>query len=174
MNEVTVFQNDQFGEVRTMTIDGEPWFVGKDLADILGYSNSRKAIADHVDDEDKGLAKCNTPGGVQDMAIVNVLGLYSLVLGSRKPEAKAFKHWITFEVLPSIRKKGENAMTDKPTPSMSDKVVVVEAAARMLNLSYTGIILMLDRFCRQEGIKSTFLPKYENNGGNRKPRQQRC
>ena len=71
MSELKVFQNEEFGAVRTMTINGEPYFVGKDVADILGYSNSRKALIDHVDEEDKGVTKCNTLGGVQNLAVIN-------------------------------------------------------------------------------------------------------
>ena len=103
-NEVKVFQNLEFGSVRTVNIDGAPWFVGKDVANILGYSNSRKAIGDHVDDEDKVITKCNTIRGVQNIAIINESGLYSLILSSKLPSAKRFKRWVTSEILPSIRK----------------------------------------------------------------------
>ena len=91
MSELKVFQNEEFGAVRTMTINGEPYFVGKDVADILGYSNSRKALIDHVDEEDKGVTKCNTLGGVQNLAVINESGLYSLILSSKLPTAKRFK-----------------------------------------------------------------------------------
>ena len=103
-NEVKVFQNLEFGSVRTVNIDGAPWFVGKDVANILGYSNSRKAIGDHVDDEDKVITKCNTIRGVQNIAIINESGLYSLILSSKLPSAKRFKRWVASEILPSIRK----------------------------------------------------------------------
>lgn len=106
MNEITVFNNDEFGSVRTLAIDGEPWFVGKDVADILRYSNPRDAISKHVDNEDKGVAKCDTPSGVQQMTVINESGVYSLVFGSKLPNAKKFKRWVTSEVLPSIRKTG--------------------------------------------------------------------
>ncbi len=106
MNELQVFQNEEFGKVRVVEIDSEPWFVGKDVAEALGYSNSRDALTKHVDDEDKGVAKCDTPGGKQDLAIINESGLFSLVLSSKLPSAKKFKHWVTSEVLPSIRKHG--------------------------------------------------------------------
>lgn len=104
--EIQVFENSEFGNVRTVVINGEPWFVGKDIAGILGFSNSRKAIADHVDDEDKGVTNCYTPGGKQNVTIINESGLYSLILGSKLESAKKFKHWVTSEVLPSIRKTG--------------------------------------------------------------------
>ena len=112
MNEVRVFTNDEFGKVRTVMIDGEPWFVGKDVADILGYANNRKAIADHVDEEDKGVTKCDTAGGLQDLVVINESGLYSLIMSSQLPSAKKFKRWVTSEVLPSIRKNGEYKKTD--------------------------------------------------------------
>jgi hypothetical protein len=94
-------------EVRTVTIDGEPWFVAADLCTILGYKNSRKAIADHVDSEDKGVTKRDTVGGSQSHTIVNESGLYTLILRSTLPQAKRFKHWVTSEVLPTIRKTGQ-------------------------------------------------------------------
>lgn len=81
-----IFENNEFGSIRTLEIDGEPWFVGKDIAVILGYSNPRDALAKHVDDEDKGVAKCDTPGGVQDLTVINESGLYSLILSSKLPK----------------------------------------------------------------------------------------
>ncbi len=89
-NEITTFTNAEFGSIRTITIANEPWFVGKDAADILGYSNTRKALIDHVDDEDKGVTKCDTLGGVQDMTVINESGLYSLILGSKCSEVWVF------------------------------------------------------------------------------------
>ena len=107
-------QNFNFSgqDVRIITINDEPWFVGKDVADILGYSNSRKALSDHVDDEDKGVTKSDTLGGNQNITIINESGLYSLILKSKKSEAKQFKRWVTSDVLPTIRKHGAY-MTDK-------------------------------------------------------------
>ena len=93
-------------QVRTVTINDEPYFVGKDVATILGYSNTRDALSHHVDDEDKGVAKLDTLGGRQNQTIINESGLYSLILGSKLPTAKEFKHWVTSEVLPVIRKHG--------------------------------------------------------------------
>jgi prophage antirepressor-like protein len=106
MNELKVFESPAFGRVRTTTIAGEPWFVGKDVATALGYSNPRDAISKHVDDEDKGVAKCDTLGGEQQLTIINESGLYSLILSSKLPTAKTFKRWVTSEVLPAIRKTG--------------------------------------------------------------------
>ena len=106
MSELMIFQNPEFGTVRTVEVNGEPWLVGKDVARALGYTNPRKALADHVDDEDKGVTKCYTPGGEQEMTIINESGLYSLVLSSKLPTAKKFRRWVTAEVLPAIRRTG--------------------------------------------------------------------
>lgn len=106
MSELQIFQNPEFGQVRTVTVKNEPWFVGKDVAEALGYSNTRDAMAKHVDTEDKGVAKCDTPSGSQEMTVINESGLYSLVLSSKLPSAKEFKRWITHEVIPAIRKHG--------------------------------------------------------------------
>lgn len=106
MNNIQVFENSEFGSIRTVEINKEPFFVAKDVAEILGYSNSRKAIIDHVDEEDKGVTKCDTLGGVQELSVINESGLYSLVLSSKLPTAKRFKRWVTSEVLPAIRKTG--------------------------------------------------------------------
>jgi prophage antirepressor-like protein len=112
MNNLQIFKNKKFGQVRLLEKDGEIWFVGKDIAKVLDYTNSRQAINTHVDDEDKGVSKCDTPGGKQNMTIINESGMYSLVLSSKMPKAKEFKRWVTSEVLPSIRKHGIYA-TDK-------------------------------------------------------------
>lgn len=106
MNELMIFKNPEFGEVRTVEVDGEPWLVGKDVAQALGYSNTKDALAKHVDPEDKGGSRFATPSGIQEMTIINESGLYSLVLSSKLPTAKKFKRWVTAEVLPSIRKHG--------------------------------------------------------------------
>ena len=107
MNELKIFKNSEFGEIRTVEIGGEPWFVGKDVAEVLGYSKARNAISTHIDDEDKKDAPIQGDlGGVQNMTIINESGLYSLILSSKLPTAKKFKRWVTSEVLPSIRKHG--------------------------------------------------------------------
>ena len=113
MNELQIFDNPEFGKIRTVERDGEPWFVGKDVAAALGYSNNRKALADHVDDEDKGVTKCDTLGGVQDLTVINESGLYSLVLSSKLPTARKFKRWVTSEVIPTIRKHKAYMTPDK-------------------------------------------------------------
>lgn len=106
--KVTVFNNEEFGDVRTIMIDNEPWFVGRDVANILGYSNSRQAISTHVDDEDKkdGVTVCDSIGREQKPVLINESGLYSLIFGSKLESAIKFKNWVTKEVLPCIRKNG--------------------------------------------------------------------
>lgn len=106
IKEIQIFANDQFGEVRTLTKDGEPWFVGKDVAEILGYTNPSKALADHVDDEDKLNNETLSSLGQRGGWLINESGLYSLILSSKLPTARAFKRWVTSEVLPAIRKHG--------------------------------------------------------------------
>lgn len=109
MNELQVFNNKMFGNVRIFLQGNEPWFVAKDVCDCLDLSNSRKALS-RLEDDEKGVTLSDTPGGKQEVATVNEYGLYSLVLSSRKPEAKEFKRWVTHEVLPSIRKYGSYSM----------------------------------------------------------------
>ena len=109
-NDIKIFENEEFGKIRTVLIDDQTWFVGKDIAEALGYSNPRKAISDHVDDEDKGVTNRYTLGGRQDITVINESGLYSLILSSKLPKAKKFKRWVTSEVLPSIRKTGMYAV----------------------------------------------------------------
>lgn len=109
MNDIQIFQNPEFGEIRTIEQDGEPWFVGKDVARALGYGEGKSlanAVADHVAAEDKGVTEMVTPGGRQKMTIINESGLYSLIFCSKLESAMRFKRWVTSEVLPSIRKTG--------------------------------------------------------------------
>ena len=106
MNEVKIFENAEFGSIRTTMIDNEPWFVGKDVAERLGYKNPQEAVRNHVDEEDKGVSEILTPGGMQKAPVINESGVYSLVFGSKLEGAKRFKRWVTSEVLPAIRKTG--------------------------------------------------------------------
>lgn len=107
MNELKIFENPAFGKVRVVEQGGEPWFVGKDVAEILGYSDLNKAVAMHVDDDDKKLNDKTSPSfGQRGTTLINESGLYSLILSSKLPDAKKFKHWVTAEVLPAIRKTG--------------------------------------------------------------------
>lgn len=110
MREISIFNSEEFGDIRAIEIDNEPWFVGKDVATALGYSNTRKAIGDHVHEDDKGVTKWDTLGGKQDLTIINESGLYALIFGSKLESAKRFKHWVTSEVLPAIRKNGNYNM----------------------------------------------------------------
>ena len=105
-SDMQIFKNKQFGEIRTVVIDGEPWFVAKDVATALGYSNTRDAIAKHVDDDDKNTVVIRDGKGNPNQTVINESGLYSLVLSSKLPTSKKFKHWITSEVLPAIRRTG--------------------------------------------------------------------
>ena len=116
MNELKIFENEQFGKIRTVEIDGTPYFVGKDVAEILGYSNTAKAIINHVDEEDKQIFQTSQNGNSEinnrGMYIINESGLYSLILSSKLPKAKEFKRWVTSEVLPAIKKHGVYAVDE--------------------------------------------------------------
>ncbi len=117
MNDLKIFENEAFGAVRVVERDGEPWFVARDVCECLELGNPRTSIA-LLDEDEKGVHTMDTPGGQQEMSIVSEAGLYSLILRSRKPEAKAFKRWITHEVLPAIRRHGAYL-----TPDMVEKVI---------------------------------------------------
>ena len=158
MNEIIkTFNNPEFGEVRTLTIDGEPWFVGKDVAERLGYSNPQKAIRDHVDEEDRTVNDSFTVNGTM-VTLINESGLYSLILSSKLPNAKTFKRWITSEVIPSIRKHGTYTMKDrKPDPS-ADK----RATAMLLNAK-TRVANQMKNFWDAAGIKPQYQALAMNN-----------
>lgn len=131
MNELQIFNSPEFGQVRTVTIDGEPWFVGKDVATALGYSNPSNAVVTHVDDEDKTTYSFQVSGSnyKSKATLINESGLYSLVLSSKLPTAKKFKHWITSEVLPAIRKTGgyiANAETMTDAEIMSKALLIAK------------------------------------------------
>ncbi len=122
MGQLKIFENEEFGQIRTVTRDGEVWFVGKDVAEALGFTNSRDAIATHVFDDDKGVEIIDTLGGKQKMTAINESGLYALVFGSRLESAKRFKRWVTYEVLPA--KKSEKR-TEKRVPKIMENVVEI-------------------------------------------------
>ena len=122
-NELQIFENNQFGQVRAIMKDGEPWFVAADVCRALEIANNRDALT-RLEQDEKGVALTDTPGGAQEVTIVNEPGLYTLVLGSRKPEAKAFKRWVTHEVIPSIRKHGMYA-----TPTTIEQMIADPANA---------------------------------------------
>lgn len=129
MNELKIFNNEEFGKIRTVTIDNEPWFVGKDVAVILGYSNPQKALRDHVDEEDKTLNDSFTVNGTKGI-LINESGLYSLILSSKLPNAKKFKHWVTSEVLPILRKTGSYEMPKKK--QSNERLASVNNAVKIL------------------------------------------
>lgn len=133
MNELQVFENAEFGSVRTLVIDNEPYFVGKDVAEILGYANPRKAIIDHVDEEDKtdGVTIRDSIGREQNPVCINESGLYSLILSSKLPTAKKFKRWVTAEVLPSIRKHGAYAAPGVKFREMDAEAKLNNSRARL-------------------------------------------
>lgn len=105
-NSLKIFRNEEFGEIRSITIDDEPYFIGKDIAEVLGYERADNAIRNHVDNEDKLMHQISASGQSRNMTIINESGLYSLIMSSKLPTAKQFKRWVTNEVLPSIRKNG--------------------------------------------------------------------
>lgn len=133
MNNIQLFNNPEFGQIRTITDNDGIYFVGKDVAEILGYANTRKALIDHVDLEDKGVTKCDTPGGVQDLTTINESGLYSLVLSSKLPSAKRFKRWVTSEVLPALRRQGGYMLTganETPEQIMARALKIADEALK--------------------------------------------
>lgn len=116
MGQLKIFESEEFGQVRTISIDGEPWFVGKDVAISLEYSNPQKALRDHVEEEDRTVNESFTVNGTKGI-LINESGLYSLILSSKLPSARKFKRWVTSEVLPAIRKNGSYDM-DEYSPEM--------------------------------------------------------
>ena len=130
MNQIKIFESPEFGRIRTVSDErGEPWFIGKDVATVLGYSNVRDALCKHVDKEDKGVANCDSLGGRQKTTIINESGLYSLILQSKLPRAREFKRWVTSEVLPQIRKTGGYI----PLAAEDDDKTILAKAVRILN-----------------------------------------
>lgn len=171
MNELQVFKNQEFGQVRTLTLNDEPWFVGKDVAEALGYAEPRSAVSKKVDDADRGVAEMETPSGKQNMTIINESGLYALIFGSKLESAQKFKRWVTSEVLPALRKTGQYqvkelsgselmakalieaqnvlAAKDKVIEEMKPKVVFADAVAT----SHTSILVgELAKILKQNGI----------------------
>lgn len=142
MNELKIYENPDFGKVRTMEIDGEPFFVGKDVAEILGYERATKAIADHVDKEDIDEVPIqDSIGRMQNTPVINESGLYSLILSSKLPKAKEFKRWVTSEVLPSIRKHGAYAVDELLNdPELAIKAFTALKEERQKNKQLTDTI----------------------------------
>lgn len=125
MNELQIFQNKEFGEVRSLVINNEPWFVGKDVAEALGYKNSKNAVPTHVDEEDKLSTQIEYTGQKRNVTVINESGLYSLILSSKLESAKKFKHWVTSEVLPTLRKTG--SYTKAPTDPRELLMLTIKA-----------------------------------------------
>ena len=171
MNELQVFKNQEFGQVRTLTLNDEPWFVGKDVAEALGYAEPRSAVSKKVDDADRGVAEMETPSGKQNMTIINESGLYALIFGSKLESAQKFKRWVTSEVLPALRKTGQYqvkelsgselmakalieaqnvlAAKDKQIEEMKPKALFADAVAT----SHTSILVgELAKILKQNGI----------------------
>ncbi|QEK12708.1 hypothetical protein FQB35_10395 [Crassaminicella thermophila] len=139
MNELKVFTNEQFGKVRTLMINNEPYFVGNDIAKILDYKEPHKAIVRHVDEEDRTKHPIPTNGGIQETWIINESGLYSLILSSKLPTAKKFKRWVTSEVLPSIRKEGAYITNNANPEMLRDKADEIES---LTTLNETAKIML--------------------------------
>ena len=125
MNELQIFQNKEFGEVRSLVINNEPWFVGKDVAEALGYKNSKNAVPTHVDEEDKLSTQIEYTGQKRNVTVINESGLYSLILSSKLPNAKKFKRWVTSEALPTLRKTG--SYTKVPTDPRELLMLTIKA-----------------------------------------------
>lgn len=153
-NCVQIFENAELGSVRTLCIDGEPWFVGKDVAEALGYSNPRDALAKHVDDEDKGVAKRDTLGGEQVTTIINESGLYSLIFSSKLESARRFKRWVTSEVLPAIRKTGNYSVPNetKLLKALTGNVLALNKIQRSNKCSAESIAEATSRLYSRFGI----------------------
>ena len=131
MNNLKIFESKEFGSIRTVTINNKPYFVGKDVASILGYSNVRDAIANHVYEDDKGVEKLDTPGVKQNMTVINESGLYALIFGSRLESAKRFKHWVTSEVLPSIREHGAYMTENTLEQALTNPDFLIQLAIKL-------------------------------------------
>lgn len=140
MNDIKIFENPEFGKVRTIVINDEPWFVGKDVADILGYQNGSRDINRHVDEDDRQNYQNGTFESPRGMTVINESGLYSLILSSKLPTAKKFKHWVTSEVLPSIRKTGSYNLPDFNNPAEAARAWANEYEAKQKLLTENKVM----------------------------------
>ena len=130
-NSYKTFSNNEFGEIRVFEMNNEPWFLGKDVATVLGYAEPRSVVARKVDSEDKGVVKMTTASGIQDMTIINESGLYSLILSSKLPSAKKFKKWVTSEILPSIRKHGAYMTENTIEKALASPDFLIQLATKL-------------------------------------------
>lgn len=137
MNDLQILNNPEFGDIRAVEMDGEPWFVGKDMAAALGYSNTKDALARHVDSDDKRGSRIPTPSGEQEMTIINESGVYSLIFSSRLEKAKEFKRWVTAEVLPSLRKHG--AYIAPGTPPQGVEAAALQAVLQPISAAMEAL-----------------------------------
>lgn len=160
-NQIEVFKNDEFGEIRTLTINNEPYFVGKDVASVLGYKDLKHSILDHVDEEDRVNSKTqgqNAPEfGQRGTWLINESGLYSLILSSKLPTAKKFKRWVTSEILPSIRKHGTYSINEEK----ADKLTEMETETK-LNNSQTrkaNSLMRMHKQCNDPVVKDLLFRK---------------
>lgn len=134
MNELQIFKNEEFGEIRTIEVNNQPWFVGKDVADILGYRNGSRDINNHVEEEDRLKYQIGTAGQLREQTLINESGLYSLILSSKLPKAKEFKRWVTSDVLPTIRKTGGYLTPEKVEEVLSNPDTIIKLATEIKNL----------------------------------------
>lgn len=148
-NELKIFENPEFGQVRTVTIDGEPWFVGKDVAMALGYKDTSDSLKKHVENEDKLTRQFADSGQKRGMYIINESGLYSLIMSSKLPSAKRFKHWVTSEVLPAIRKTGSYSLAPQRELTKDDYI----KAASMVSTCRNERLPYVLGFLEQAGFK---------------------
>ena len=131
MSNIKIFENPEFGSIRTVEINKEPWFVGKDVAEVLGYADTFGAIKKHVENEDKQNCQNDSFESNRGLTIINESGLYSLILSSKLPKAKEFKHWVTSEVLPAIRKHGGYLSPEKIEEVLSDPDTIIKLATNL-------------------------------------------
>ena len=157
-NQMTIFNNAEFGEIRTVEINNEPWFVGKDVASALGYADTGQAIRKNVDEEDRLMRPLDTSGQNREMTIINESGLYSLIMSSKLEKAKQFKRWITSEVLPSIRKTGSYTVPQTQPNNMDLSAMELEATGKYadilvkrFNLTQEHAMLYAMKFGKEEG-----------------------
>lgn len=163
MDGLQVFSRPEFGSIRTLTIEGAPWFVGKDIAVALGYKDSVNALKSHVDDEDKRGWRITTPSGEQQANVINESGLYSLILSSKLPAAKQFKRWVTSEVLPALRKTGQYQIVPEPEPTQEatrglttdDYITAAQIVSRCRSDRLPIVLTLLDR----GGFDTALIPQ---------------
>lgn len=163
MENIETFENIEFGEIRGAIIDGEPWFIGRDVATVLGYGDGKSvpnAIAKHVDDMDKGVTETMTPGGKQRVIIINESGLYALIFGSKLESAKRFKHWVTSEVLPSIRKTGGYQQEERKPMSTFDQIKLLASGTMELAQRVTELATVSDKLETEVGNLKNDMPLY--------------